>query len=568
MDTIIKEKSITAKIKSAMEQTPTFVLKNANVINVFTEEIINCDVALYKNTIIGMGDFTCKNTYDCKGKYLAPGLIDSHVHIESSMATPKEFAKIVMPYGTTSVVADPHEIANVCGIDGIRMLKKMSEGIGLNVYYMFPSCVPCMEFEENYAKLNNEDAAALLYEGVVHGLGEVMDWGAVTSQREDMIKKLVMFDDMVIDGHAPNVRGKELQAYILGGSSTDHEAYTYEEIIEKLRLGMRILIRVGSAANNMSEVLKQLCNANIPIENLMMCTDDKHTENILESGHINHIVKMAVEAGFTPQKAIQMATINSAKAYGLKNKGAIGIGYDGDLVLFDDLVHFKPLEVFVDGINIKDIKPTHIKGVAKHNTVNIAPFTTEVFKLKAEGKMPVITMPVGQLSTVLSYEEVPIKAGVFVPKGDYAKIICMERHHATGHTGVGIVKDFGLKEGGIASTVAHDSHNIVAIGTNDEDIALCINTLKEIGGGYVFVKNGEVVATLPLQVAGLLSDLPYKELITIQQEFLARLEGAGVPKISDPLIRLSFFCLPVIPQARVTTKGIYDVLNNKFINNV
>lgn len=555
------------RILAARDKRADLVLKNARVVNVFTNEIIPCDVAVYDGVIIGLGDYSCENEYDCGGAFLCPGFVDSHMHIESSMSCPSQFARIVLPFGTTSVVADPHEIANVCGMDGIRYMKQDAENAGFNVYCMFPSCVPCVEFEENFAALTNEDAAELLYEGVVHGLGEVMDWDAVIDGKEDMLKKLEMFSGRPVDGHAPGLSGSRLAAYITGGPQTDHEAYQFSEVLEKLRLGMRILIRVGSAANDMEAVLSALVKNRLPLENVLLCTDDKHTGDILREGHINHIARLAVRAGVPAVEAVKMATINAARAYGLRKKGAVAPGYDADFVLFSDLEAFEPMAVFLRGQNIDTLawRRTDVPAALK-DTVHAAPLKEDALLLRVSGQQPVIQMEAGQLATRLLFEDVPGRDGYFTPEGVYAKLACIERHHETGHIGLGIVKNFGLTSGALASTVAHDSHNIVVLGTNDGDMRVAIEALKQMGGGYVLVESGAVVAAIPLPIGGLLSDGPYEELTEKQEQFLDALYARGVKRENgDPLIRLSFFCLPVIPEARLTTRGVYDVRNGRFL---
>lgn len=562
----MNEGTLARRIAAARDGRAELVLKNARVVNVFTNEIIPCDVAVYDGVIVGLGEYSCENEYDCGGAYLCPGFIDSHMHIESSMCCPSEFARLVLPFGTTSVVADPHEIANVCGMDGVRFMKRDAE-VGFSVYCMFPSCVPCVEWEENLAPLTNEDAAALLYEGVVHGLGEVMDWDAVIDGREDMLKKLEMFSERPIDGHAPGVSGRRLAAYIMGGAATDHEAYAFEEVLEKLRAGMRVLIRVGSAANDMEQVLRLLAKRKLPLEQVLLCTDDKHTGDILREGHVNHIARLAVRSGIPAVEAVKMATINAARAYGLKGKGAVAPGYDADLVLFSDLEAFEPMDVFVRGKNVRSLAWTRTPVPERLlRTVNPAPLLEDAFALCVNGKMPVIEMMAGQLATKLFYEEVPRRDGYFTPEGVYLKIACIERHHATGHVGLGIVKNFGLVSGAVASTVAHDSHNIVALGTNDADMRSAVEALVNMGGGYVFVENGRIVAEISLPLGGLMTDAPYEALVEKQEHFLSALYAQGVKKDDgDPLLRLSFFSLPVIPEARITTLGLYDVIDRRFL---
>ncbi len=555
------------RIEAARDGKVDLVLKNANVVNVCTNEIQRCDVAIYDGIIVGLGDYAGEREIDCEGAYLCPGFIDGHVHIESSMCCPPEFARIVLPKGTTSVIADPHEIANVSGLDGIRYFRDDSWQIGLHVFLMFPSCVPCTEFEENFEALNNEDAAALLYERTVYGLGEVMDSGAVLSCREDMIKKLNMFERRYIDGHAPGLSGRDLNAYIVAGATTDHEAIDFDEILEKLRAGMWVQIRVGSAANDMQVVLRKIAEHGLPTDHLFFCTDDKHTENILQEGHINCIARLAVQAGIDGVHAVKMASTNTAIAYGLRSKGVIAPGFDADLVLMRDLVDFEPLQVFVKGKELKELSIQKQEAPDSLKTsIHIAPMTAKSIELRLHhARSWVIEMQAGQLVTTLKQEEVPMLDGCFMAEGAYAKIICVERHHATGHIGVGIVKNFGLRTGAVASSVAHDSHNIVCIGMNDADMLCAVSALKEIGGGYVLVQGGKVLASIPLPIGGIVSDAPYEELVAYQSKFLHALSKLGVPQESDPLIRLSFFCLPVIPQGRVTTGGLFDVSQWKFL---
>ncbi len=556
MDTLALKKRIVA----AKEGKPTFVLKNANVVDVFTDETIHCDVALFENTIIGLGKYDCEQIYDCGGAFLCPGFIDSHVHIESSMSCPPEFARLIVPFGTTSIVADPHEVANVSGMDGIRFMKELAGDANMHIYYMFPSCVPCAPGEENGATLNNEDAAALFYEGSVYGLGEVMDWLAVTGCREEMVKKLALFEYRPIDGHAPGLSGNGLNAYIIGGPRTDHECSTFEEVMEKLRGGLKIQLRVGSAANRMEEIMRRLAEDKVPLQNFMFCTDDKHTENIMQEGHINYIARMAVRAGIPAAEAVKMASYNAARHYRLRRKGAVAPGYDADIVLFEDLKDFKPRAVFVMGEEVQDTPcvKRHVPRELLH-TVHYAPFTAEKLRLPVGAAAPVVEMLPGQLVTVLTEERVPRENGFFVPNGAYAKGVSIERHHATGHVGVGIVKNFGLEAGAVATTVSHDSHNIFVLGMNDADIIAAVEELKRIGGGYVLANGGKIVSTIPLPVFGLLSDIPYEKLVEQQHVFLKELEKLGAKQQSDPLIRLSFFSLPVIPAARITTRGVVQV---------
>ncbi len=556
------------RIIAARDKMPSFVLKNANVVNVFTNEIQYCDVALFENTIIGLGQYHCENTYDCKGAYLCPGFIDTHMHVESTMLVPWEFAKVAMPFGTTFAIADPHEIANVLGLAGVRFMNRASEHAGMGIYYMCPSSVPSVSFEQNNAIFREKETSQLIWEGTVYGMGELMDYSSVLNTDEDTLSRLMLFEGRNIDGHAPGLTGSHLNAYRIAGASTDHECVTFEEILEKLRVGMRIQLRVGSAAHNINSLLKKIAKSGLPWDRFVFCTDDKSIHSILKTGHINHNARMAVKAGIPAVEAVKMASIYAANAYRLYGKGALAPGFDADMVLFEDLVDFQPIDVFVSGKNIRDIEvqPIDKREMLSGNSVNFAPLHKQHFALPVSQPMPVMEMPLGQLSTKLSYEQVPQKDGHFIAQGHYAKIAVVERHKSTGNVGVGIVKNFGLTSGALASTVSHDSHNMVIIGTNDEDMLLAAQHLKEIAGGYVLVVDGQVRAQVSLPIAGLLSAEPYKVLVKKQRAFLKELSRLGLSQRSDPLTRLSFFALPVLPEVRITTYGMYDVVHEKFLN--
>ena len=552
-------------IRSAKNQNPTLVLKNANVVNVFTNEIIHADVAIYQKTIIGIGRYSAPREIDLNGKYLCPGFVDAHVHIESSMVTPGVFAQAVLPHGTTAVVADPHEIANVCGQKGIRFMLSDSKNSMLNVFFMLPSCVPATRFEHNGYTLDTKDYIPFLRSNRVLGLGEVMDYPAVIQGDESMLKKLLMFQNRPIDGHAPLLTGRDLAAYCAGGPFSDHECTSFEEILEKMRAGLRILLRVGSAANDMQDILKQIAQSRLLTENMMFCTDDKHIEDIQRSGHINAIAKMAVAAGIDPVAAVKMATINPCRAYGIPRRGAIAPGYIADLAVFYDLKEFRAAAVYAAGRDINEAKapaPVIIpKGIK--DSVHTAPLSDRPFALKIKDKMPVIEMPPGQLLTKLTFETVPSEDGYFKPGAGYVKLAVIERHHALGSIGIGILKNFGLKNGAIASTVAHDSHNLIAAGIDDHDMLLAVRALQECGGGYAAVSRGKVIALLELPVAGLMSNASIWQTLRKQKELLRAAYSLGLT--SDPFIPLSFLALPVIPEVRVTDMGVFDVIRGKFI---
>ncbi len=555
-------------IPAARDGKPDFVIRNARVINVFTKEIVTTNVAIAGDTIIGVGNFTCEREYNAHGAYLAPGFIDAHVHIESSMVVPASFAQILLPKGTTTIIADPHEIANVAGVEGLKAILALSEGLPLDIRFMLPSCVPATPFEHSGATLSACDLAPFLSEPNVLGLGEVMDYPSVVTCDGEMLDKLSRFFDRPIDGHAPMLSGRALNAYCLAGPGTDHECSNYQELKEKLRNGMRILIRMGSAANGVLEMFDGIVTDNLPTDRICLCTDDKHLENIRSEGHINHIVNTAISRGIRPLDAIRMATLNSATAYGLKRIGAIAPGYRANLILFDDLHTIEPSAVFANGKRIDPNEPIPSPAVPESvkNSVHAAPVDPGRLLLKAQVFMPVIETVPRQLVTRLVYRAVPTDGnGFFVAKEGLNKLAVVERHHATGHVGVGIVDGLHVNGGAIAATVSHDSHNIVVVGDNDPDMLTAIETLKACGGGFTVVSGGEVKALLELPVAGLMSDAPVETVLSKQRRLLDAARALGTRDDCDPLILLSFLALPVIPEVRLTDCGLFDVTSMSFL---
>ncbi len=555
-------------IRAAMEGKASLVIKNARVVNVFTGEILPGDVAVYGDVIIGVGSFHCENEIDAGGAYLAPGFIDAHVHVESSMVIPSSYMKIIMPHGTTTIIADPHEIANVCGVPGVRAMYKLTDDLPLRVLFMMPSCVPSTPFEHSGAKLVAEDMEQFLHKSRVLGLGEAMDYVSVTGGNPEMLDKLRLFDGRPIDGHAPLLGGLALNAYRVAGPSTDHECSNYEEVKEKLRTGMRILLRVGSAANGMEELFARIARDKLPTDNLMFCTDDKHIEDIRREGHINYNARMAVAAGIPPVEAVKMATCNAARAYGIRNLGAIAPGYKADMVLFEDLKDFRVKQVITrfgrpyGG----DMIPTPVLPPQVFHSVHIAPVTKENLRLPCQGEMPVIQMVEQQLVTKLIRRPVPVdEKGNFKPGEGLNKLAVIERHHATGSMAVGILEGLGIMGGAIASTVAHDSHNLVVAGDNDRDMLMAIEALRECGGGYCVVNRGVVLSRLPLPIAGLMTDAPVDDVLERQRALLDAAHFLGAKENSDPLIALSFLALPVIPEVRLTDEGLFDVNKMEFI---
>ena len=563
----MQKSRLRAAILNAANRNAALVIKNAKIVNVFTEEILEGDVAMRDGIIIGVGSYTGRVEIDAKGGYLCPGLIDGHVHIESSMAHPSRFANVILEKGTTSIIADPHEIANVCGSDGIQYMLDQTEWLPLSVFIMVPSCVPATAFETSGAKLTARDLEAFISHPRVLGLGEVMDYVATVEGDGEMLDKLHLFRHHPIDGHAPTLTGDALNAYCVAGPHTDHECITYDEVLEKLRKGLRIHLRLGSANRNVEEIMKQIAQNNLPTRRMSFCTDDKHLADIREEGHINYIVRRAVANGIPPIKAIQMATINTANTYGIRHYGAVAPGYRADMVLFDNLTDFNPQFVITDGKVFEPSVDTHIKPDPKiYNSVHLAPRKQEVLKMPVSGKANIIRLIPRELVTALDTEEVYTENGLFVPRNGLLKLAVLERHHASGRVGLGILRGFDLKNGAIATTVGHDSHNLVVVGDNDADMLAAVDALEECGGGYVVVSNGQILAKLVLSVAGLMSDAPLEHILKHQRELLAAAAQLGIHTESDPFITLSFIALPVIPDVRLTDMGLFDVVHMEFFD--
>lgn len=556
-------------IRAAYEGKNTLVIKNANVVNVFTDEIVRADVAVYEDVIIGVGSYSGENEIDAGGAYLAPGFIDAHVHIESSMVIPSSFMKVIMPHGTTTVIADPHEIANVAGAAGIRAMYKLTDELPLRVLFMLPSCVPATPFEHSGAKLVAEDMEQFMHKSRILGLGEVMDANSVINCSQEMLDKLRLFDKRPIDGHAPMLEGMGLNAYRVAGAFSDHECSTYDEVKAKLATGMNILLRIGSAANNMDGVLRRIAKEKLPTRNMMFCTDDKHIEDIRREGHINANARMAVAAGIDPIEAIKMASYNAARAYGIRGVGAIAPGYKADMVLLEDLKDFRVKQVisrFGRPYTGEEQIPSPILPPQVFNSVRLPEISKYDLALRCHVSAPVIKMIPHQLVTELVYRDVERdENGCFIPSEGMVKLAVIERHHATGSMAVGILEGLGIKHGAVASTVAHDSHNLVVAGDNDEDMLMAIESLRECGGGYSVVSRGVVLARLPLPIAGLMTAAPVNGVLEIQQALLDALYSLGAKRDSDPLIALSFMALPVIPAVKLTDEGLFDAVNFEFI---
>lgn len=551
------------------------VIKNGNIINVFTKEIIQADIAICMDKIVGIGSYNGINEIDAKGKYICPGFIDSHVHIESTMVTPSEFAKAVIPFGTTTVIADPHEIANVCGINGINFMLNQAKELPLNIFYMMPSCVPATYFENNGADLSAELIAPFVSNDRILGLGEVMDYPSVLNGNEGMLEKIELFDKKMVDGHSPNLSGKELNAYKDAGVLTDHECSNIESALERLRLGMYVQIREGSGARNLEALIKGLLKKEVNFNRCVFCTDDKHLEDIKREGHISYNVKKAIELGVDPIEAISMATINAAECYKLKKLGAIAPGYSADLLILDSLddiainkVLYRGEVLFENDKLSKDID-LKIEDRNVFNTVRLNNINKENLKIKLQGELAtVIGLNAHELLTKKETLKVKTINGEFLPDKQFSKIAVIERHKATDNIGLGIVSNFNILNGSIASTVAHDSHNLIVIGDNDEDMLIAIEELKRVNGGYTVVSRGKVIETLELPIAGLMSDKSSDFVVDKLGRLLSEARKLGINKDIDPFITLSFLALPVIPEIRITDKGLFDVTEFKFVQEI
>jgi adenine deaminase len=534
------------------------VVDGGRVFSVFTREWLECDVAIVDGYVAGLGEYAGKEVVHANGKYVVPGFIDAHMHLESSKLLVDEFARLVLPFGTTAVVADPHEIANVLGTDGVHWLADLCHDLPLDVFFMASSCVPASEFESPRRALSPGDLEGLLRRRRVIGLAEMMNFpGVITGDPKELAK--LGLRSSHVDGHAPGVLGKELQAYVAAGIRSDHEVSAPEEGRERLRAGMWLLIRESSAARNLHDLLPLV--EEFGPGRIAFCTDDRDPEHIAEEGHINSMVREAVAFGIAPEDALVMACFNAAQWHGLRDFGAVAPGYQADLVLLDDLERFEPALVLKRGRPVEEIPRPEVPDWVKH-TVRIQPVANNDFQIewKGGGKARVIGLVEGQIVTEALEEEPKVEDGLAVadPARDLAKIAVVERHLGTGRIGLGFVRGFGLERGAMASTIAHDAHNIVVVGVDDGDMARAVQRLAEMGGGLVVIADRGVQAELPLPVAGLLSDAPLAEVVEASRACVQAAEGVGC-KIDAPFQILSFLALSVIPKLKITDRGLVDV---------
>jgi adenine deaminase len=568
----VKMASLEERIKSASGKGKVdLLIKNGRVVNVFSGEIEKQDVAIFDGVVVGFGNYEARKTIDVRGDFLCPGLIDSHVHIESSMVTIPEFARAVLPHGTTSVIIDPHEIANVLGREGIRFMAESARGTPLNVFMMLPSCVPATPMETSGATLKAIDLRPILKEPWVIGLAEMMNFPGVISGDPEVLKKIEMAKGKRIDGHAPMLSGKGLYAYLTAGIRSDHECTTLKEAKEKLKNGMWIMIREGTTTRNLRELIPLVTSQNS--RRFLFVTDDRHPKELLEEGHIDSMVRQAIQWGLDPILAIQMATLNAAEYFRLDDLGAIAPGYRADIVIFDHLRRFQIKKVFKDGIlaaeDGKMLSPPmrKRKGPKVSESVRIKPLREDALFLRSDQPLAkVIQLIPEQIVTKKVIRKILLRDGLAYPniKEDILKIVVVERHKATGNIGIGFVRGFGLKKGSIGSSVAHDSHNLALVGTNDRDILKTVEAIQAMRGGLVAVLDGRVLASLPLRIAGLMSEASVTQ-VYLQLETLHRVAKNLGCKIPNPFMTLSFLSLAVIPELKITDKGLVDVNQFKFV---
>lgn len=543
------------------KRQPDLVLKRGKIIQVLTGEILTGDIALCDGIIAGVGCYEGPNAVDLEGKYVSPGFINAHCHVESSMALPEIYCREELRYGVTTVITDPHEIANVAGKAGIQFMLDRSENLPIHYYVQVPSCVPATPFEHAGGILKAEDLAEFLSHPRVTGLGEMMDAKGVVQRRPDVMEKLELFKGKVLDGHLPSAPQEMLQSYAAAGIATDHESVTFGEARDKLRAGMAVLVREGSGSRNLEAIVKGVVEEGLDTAHLAFCTDDKHLLDIHKEGTIRYNIQMAIGLGMNPVTAYQLATINAARIYGLDGIGAIAPGYRADLVMLDDLEKVTVRDVYFGGKPVRELcmtpKMPPVQESVRHS-VRLPPLDKKSLALPDQEEYPVIQMVENQIitqKTIVSKGE----AHGMLEDGRLLKIAVVERHHATGHIGVGLLSRYGLQNGAIATTVAHDSHNLILVGDNDRDMLAAAEELNRVQGGYTLVRGGKVLATLELPIGGLMSEKGLGQLTENIQEMTRIAYSMGVNDKMDPFIALSFLALPVIPEIRITDMGTVEV---------
>lgn len=551
------------------------VLTNCKIIDIYTGKIKEGNIAISGQFIAGIGDYKGKVTIDGQGKYAAPGFIDGHIHIESSYLCPEELGKLLVPHGTTTIIADPHEIANVCGLIGLDYMLKASQGSALDIKMMLPSCVPATPFEHSGATITSREMTAPLATNKVLGLGEFMNYPGVIAGEDEILNKLLaaINTDKIIDGHSPGLQGLGLNAYAAAGVKTDHECATVKEMEDRLSCGFYVLLRQGSACHNLETLVKGVTPFNS--RRCLLCADDLQAKTILSQGHIDHSLRLCVKNGLDPLLALQMATLNAAECYGLKDRGALSPGLKANIVLLDDLKEFRVNKTFINGQLVAQkgeylLPLAHEDSSVTQGKFKLKDFSPQKLKLKlTSSKVHVIKVIPGEIVTTNDVETVKLSSKqefVYNPQQDIVKVAVVERHQNTGNVAVALLKGYGLKQGALAVSVAHDSHNIIVVGVRDEDMAIATEQLAAQGGGIILVKNGEILEKMPLPIAGLMTDQTGawvdQKLVAIHK--LAH-EALGVKKEVEPIMTLSFMSLAVIPELKLTDMGLFDVKAFKFI---
>ena len=552
---------------AAGREKADLVLKNATYVNVFANQLCTADIAVAEGLIVGMGQYSGEAEVDCTGKIVLPGFLDAHIHLESALVSPKEFVKAVLPHGTTTVVTDPHEIANVMGTDGIEYMLQATEDLPVDVRFMLPSCVPATPLDESGAILDYRSLDSFYDHPRVQGLAEMMNFVGIIAGDDQPVEKIVAAQahHKKIDGHAPDLVGNDLNAYIAAGVYSDHECHDLNDAIAKLERGQFIMIREGTAAQNLEALMPLLCDKYS--ERCMFCCDDKHPSDLLEKGHIDYMVKKAIALGADPITAVKVACHNAARYFLLNNRGAIAPGYLGDFVIIDNFQDFhiekvfKKGELLVENGVVKDFPVPPIEPYLverSHSTFHVGKLTAEDFtERRPRG---IIGMVDGEITTVDAGYSDRIDV-----EYDVLKIAVVERHKNTHHIGIGFIQGYGLKSGAVATSVSHDSHNIIVVGTSEADMAAAVNRVVELNGGIVVWDNGAPKAEVPLAIAGIMSDEP---LVTVNEKLESAKEAAyalGVNPGIDPFMTLSFMALPVIPSLRITTRGVFDVTTQSYV---
>jgi len=561
---LLKKRRVIAA--AAGREPADLVLKNATYVNVFSQELCTADIAVAEGLIVGLGTYHGTQEVDMTGKLVLPGFLDAHIHLESSLVSPKEFVKAVLPHGTTTVITDPHEIANVMGTDGIEYMLQATEGLPVDVRFMLSSCVPATPLDESGANLDYRAIDSFYDHPRVQGLAEMMDFMGTINGDEAVVEKIVAAQahHKKIDGHAPGLTGNNLNAYVAAGVYSDHECANLDEALAKLQRGQFIMIREGTAARNLEALVPLLCGQYA--DRCMFCTDDKHPNDLLEKGHIDYIVKRAIELGADPIITVKVACQNAARYFLLNNRGAIAPGYLGDFVVIDSFENFHIQEVYKKGRlmfdgELRDFPAPEIDPYLverSHNTFHVAKLTAADFQ--ESRPRGVIGLVAGEITS----RDCGYASGIDLQK-DILKIAVIERHRNTGHIGIGYIQGYGLRHGAVATSISHDSHNIIVVGTDEAEMAAAANRIVEMGGGIVVSDGGEPLAQVQLNIAGIMSE---DSLVNVNRDLEAAKAKAfelGVSDVIDPFMTLSFMSLPVIPTLRLTTRGVFDVSQQKYV---